>query len=508
MTRTPRYTRRQVLQIAGQAGAGLAAAACLRESTPPTTVAAPTGVDLVDLDPLALTIAMVRFDTSHNGEGGVTLPHAQWLKAKWDAAGAVTEIIPTPKPDNVHFVARIKGAGPTPPLLLLGHSDVVSVERDRWSVDPYSGEIKDGWVYGRGTLDMKGANAAFMSALLRHRSEGTVFDRDIIFLSDCDEEAGPHGARWLAERHWEKIDAGAVLTEGGWLLTQSDGTTPMMATLTRQDKISALVELSAQGTTTHSSKPLPDAAIVRLNRALVRLSDYQPAVFIGDVARGHFEALAERTENPKLATAVRLMLGASNQDERNRAGALVAQLSAYPALHNAFIRHTLSFVIQQAGYRVNVIPGTATAQVSVRFVPGGPSVTETVAEIRAAINDPQITTRLKGFRIDETHEQVLARLEEAMTKPASSIDTDVFRAWQRAVATTYPQAVAVAGLFEAGTSGGVWRQRGIPVYGIYPYAVDNDTINRMHGNDERVRVDALQRGAQFMYELFGQFRSG
>ncbi len=507
MTRTPRYTRRHVLQVAGQFGAGLAAVGCLRDSTPSNAAATPAGIDPADLDPLALTVAMVRFDTSHNGDGGVTLPHAQWLKAKWDAAGATTEIIPTPKPDNVHFIARIKGAGPAPPLLLLGHSDVVSVERDRWSVDPYGGEVKDGWVYGRGTLDMKGANAAFMSALLRHRSEGTVFDRDIIFLSDCDEEAGPHGTRWLAERHWDKIDAGAVLTEGGWLLTRPDGTTPMMVTLTRQDKISTLVELSAQGTTTHSSKPLPDAAIVRLNRALTRLSDYQPAVFISDVARGHFEALAERTENAKLATAVRLMLGASSQDERNRASALVVQLSTYPALHNAFMRHTLSFVIQQAGYRVNVIPGTATGQVNVRFIPGGPSVTQTLAEMRAAINDPQITMRLKGLRNDETQEQVVARLEETMTKPASSTDTDVFRAWQRVVGTTYPQAVAVPGLFEAGTSGGVWRQRDIPVYGIYPYAVDNDTINRMHGNDERVRVDALQQGAQFMYELFGQFRS-
>jgi len=171
------------------------------------------------------------------------------------------------------------------------------------------------------------------------------------------------------------------------------------------------------------------------------------------------------------------------------------------------MRHTLSFVIQQAGYRVNVIPGSATAQVNVRFIPGGPSVAQTLADMRTAINDPQITMRLKGSRNDETHEQVLARLEEAMTMPASSIDTDIFRAWQQAVATTYPQAVAVPGLFEAGTSGGVWRQRGIPVYGIYPYAVDNDTIDRMHGNDERVRADALQRGGQFMYELFGQFRS-
>jgi acetylornithine deacetylase/succinyl-diaminopimelate desuccinylase-like protein len=126
--------------------------------------------------------------------------------------------------------------------------------------------------------------------------------------------------------------------------------------------------------------------------------------------------------------------------------------------------------------------------------------------MRAAISDPEITMRLKGMP-NETPDQVLARLQEAMTKPASSVDTDAFRAWQRAVTTTYPQPAAVSGLFEAGTSATVWRQRGIPAYGIYPYAVDNDTINRMLGNDERVRVDALQRGTQLMYELFEQFRA-
>jgi acetylornithine deacetylase/succinyl-diaminopimelate desuccinylase-like protein len=218
--------------------------------------------------------------------------------------------------------------------------------------------------------------------------------------------------------------------------------------------------------------------------------------------------LAERTDNTKLATAVRLMLGAQGSAERNRAGALVVQLSDYPGLHNALMRHTLSYIVQQGGYRANVIPGSATAQVNVRFIPGGPSVTQTLEDMRAAINDPQITMRLKGLgATDGTHEHMVAQLEETMAKPASSIDTDVFRAWQRAVATTYPQATAVPALFEAGTSGAVWRRRNIPVYGIYPYAVDNDTINRMHGNDERVRVDALQRGAQLMYELFTQFRS-
>ncbi|MDQ4032059.1 MAG: M20/M25/M40 family metallo-hydrolase, partial [Actinomycetota bacterium] len=147
-------------------------------------------------------------------------------------------------------------------------------------------------IYGRGALDMKGTNAAFMAALLRHLVEGARFDRDVIFLSDCDEEAGPNGTRWLADRHYDKIDAGAVITEGGWALAPPGSVEPVVVTVTRQDKTSAALELVAQGTTTHSSRPSPDAAITRLNRAAVRL-----------------------------AAALRLMLNASEQAERDRAGA-------------------------------------------------------------------------------------------------------------------------------------------------------------------------------------------
>jgi acetylornithine deacetylase/succinyl-diaminopimelate desuccinylase-like protein len=228
-------SRRDVLRMggvaAGVAAVGLGAIGCSTAAPPRPILAA------VDLDPLDLTVRMVRFDTSHAGDGGVTLPHAQMLRSIWDAAGARTEIIPTPKADNAHFIARIAGSGAHRPLLLLGHSDVVNVERDRWTVDPYGGEVRDGWVYGRGTLDMKGANAAFMSALLRHVQEGARFDRDIIFLSDCDEEVGPHGTRWLAEQHYDKIDAGAVLTEGGWMLAAPGAGTPTVISITTLDKM-------------------------------------------------------------------------------------------------------------------------------------------------------------------------------------------------------------------------------------------------------------------------------
>jgi acetylornithine deacetylase/succinyl-diaminopimelate desuccinylase-like protein len=506
-----RYSRREVLQFSGRA-VGLAAVGGLVPGCTSAVTQPPPapGVDPVNLDPLKLTIDMIRFDTSHNGQGGVTVPHAEMLKSIWDAAGAQTEIIPTPKSDNAHFLARVPGArGGTRPLLLLCHSDVVSVEADRWSVDPYRGEVRDGWVYGRGALDMKGANAAFMAALLRHLSEGARFDRDIIFLSDCDEEAGPHGTRWLAEQHYNKIDAGVVITEGGWALAPPGSVEPVVITLTRQDKMSLALELVVRGTATHSSRPSPDAAITRLNRAAVRLADYQPGVGLTEVTRVYFEAWASRTDNPKLASALRLMLNATGQAERDRAGALVIQLSEHPTLHNALMRHIITPVIQHAGYRSNVQPGSATASLNLRLVPGGIDVAATLAEIRNALGPSDgVTLRLMNpLSPNQTEEQMLSGLAQRMAQPPGTVDTDVFRALESAARETYPDAMVTSGLFEAGTSAGPWRQRGIPVYGIYPYGTDADTMSRMHGNDERIRVDALTRGTEMMYRVFNRFRT-
>ncbi len=503
------YSRREVLQLSGRA-VGLAAIGALVAGCTNAVTQPPPVVDPVNLDPLRLTVDMIRFDTSHNGEGGVTVAHAEMLKSIWDAAGARTEIIPTPKPDNAHFIARVPSAvGSTRPLLLLCHSDVVSVEADRWTVKPYSGEVRDGWVYGRGALDMKGTNAAFMAALLRHLREGARFDRDIIFLSDCDEEGGPHSTRWLAERHYDKVDAGAVITEGGWALAPPGSVEPVVVTLTRQDKMAAALELVARGTATHSSRPSPDAAITRLNRAAVRLADYQPGVGLTELTRVYFEAWASRTDNPKLATALRLMLNATGQAERDRAGALVVQLSDHPTLHNALLRHIVTPVIQRAGYRGNVQPGSATATLNLRLVPGGLDVAATLAELRNALGAGDgVTLRLVNpLSPDRTEEQVLADLTQRMAQPPGTIDTDVFRALDAAARETYPGAAVTPGLFEAGTSSGAWRQRGIPVYGIYPYATDDDTMSRMHGNDERIRVDALTRGTQLMYRVFNKFRT-
>jgi acetylornithine deacetylase/succinyl-diaminopimelate desuccinylase-like protein len=506
------WTRRGFLLAAGgAAGAAVVGGSLVADfgGSEPSAARRPD----VDFDPVALATVMINFDTSHNGQGGITRPHAYWWASRWHAYGVPTEIVKTPKPDNVHCIARIRGAGRAAPLLFLGHSDVVSVERERWTSDPFRAEQRDGYLYGRGALDMKGTNAAVLAALLRHVSEGARFDRDIVVVSDCDEEAAPYSGTWLAANHWDKVKAGAVLTEGGWLLARGDGRTPMLATLTCQDKVYALVSVTATGMTTHSARPQPDSAFVRLNRAIERLSAYRSDVFLHPLARRHFEALAAATDDRHLAAATRLLLSASDQSARNRAGGVVIARSPYPALHNALMRPTVAFVIENVGYRANIIPGTAKATLNVRLLPGGAGIQQIIDGMRTVVADEHVVIAHAGALPTETSQQADARVAKALggtpsPHPGAGDDpSGVFAAWTFAVGAVHPGLRTAPTLFEAGTATGGWRARGIPVYGIYPYVVDGESINRMHGNDERVGVDALRRSADLMYALFGHFRS-
>ncbi|MFC7490414.1 MULTISPECIES: M20/M25/M40 family metallo-hydrolase [unclassified Knoellia] len=460
------------------------------------------------VDPLSLLKKMIGFDTQNFGEGGKTRPHSEWLKSVWEDAGVPAEIIPTPQPDNVHLIARIPGrAGSTQkPLLLLGHSDVVPVERENWSVDPFAGTVKDGEVYGRGALDMKGANAASVAALLRHLSEGAEFDRDIIVLTDCDEEAGSYGSGWLTQNHWDKVDCGMVLTEGGWFLAQSDKTTPMLITVTRQDKVYFNLDLRARGTATHSSKPMPDSAIVGLSRAVADLGDVKAPVHLTEVTRAYFEALARATDDRKLASALRLMLKARSQRSLERAADLVVKLSDYPYLHAALLRTTMAFVIEDAGYKENVIPSEAHVRVNCRGIPGGQKPRDFLASIRSLMDERGIEVTIAGAA-GETEEQTLAALDKRWATPPADMNTALFQGISQASVKTYPGAVFTPALFEAGTSLGPWREKGIPGYGVYPYVIDNDQLIGMHGNDERIFVEALATGTDFMYEVFARFRA-
>ncbi|WP_417218149.1 M20/M25/M40 family metallo-hydrolase [Arthrobacter sp.] len=378
------------------------------------------------------------------------------------------------------------------------------MERENWDVDPFAAEVRDGEIYGRGALDMKGANSATISALLRHLAEGATFYRDIIVLTDCDEEAGSFGSSWLAKNHWDKLDAGAVLTEGGWFLAQDDKTTPMLITATRQDKVYFNLDLTADGTATHSSKPMPDSAVVALSRGVAELGAWQAPVHLTKVTREYFSALADASGDRRFKQAIRLMLKPHSQNALERATVVMVKRSSYPNLHSALLRTTHAFVIEDAGYKENVIPSSAHVRVNCRAIPGGQKPRDFLAQVRQMMKKRGITVEL-AVSEEMNEAETLDQLDKTRATPAADVDTDLFEALSASASTTYPDAAFAPALFEAGTSLAPWREKGIPGYGVYPYVIDNEQLVALHGNNERIYVEALQQGSEYMYGVFKQF---
>ncbi|MFG3252419.1 M20/M25/M40 family metallo-hydrolase [Streptomyces sp. NPDC048172] len=525
-------TRRSVLGTGAAVAAGLVASSAAATATAPKATAAPGGAAAPKVaaapvppgggsfggdptDPLALAVAMVRHDTSNPGDGAVTLPHARMLRGLFEGAGVRTEIVPTPKKDNVHFFARVPAHGEprAKPLVLLGHSDVVPATGDTWEKEPFAGLVEDGRLYGRGALDMKGVNASFVAALLRHVKDGARFDRDIVFWSDCDEEQGPHGVRWLLGEQPERAEAGAVLTEGGWVLDQQGGQggqggqgagKAMIATLTCNDKRSIGLRVTASSYATHTSKPFRGQALVRLGHVLELLDGWRPHIRPNALSRRYFAELAEATDDRAFGRAIRAMLEARTEQARDRAGEEVVRLSATPELHHAMLRSTTAFTGSRAGYYPSIVPGTATAELRVAFLPGGDDPGRTVAELRALIGDRAELSVVS--KPGETEKQTVEQLRRDLSVRDSSTDTDVFRAWQRAVRRTHPGVRATACQFEASTSAVPFREKGVPVYGIYPFTVTREMTRRMHGTDEYISVEALRHGTETVHALLGELR--
>ena len=230
-----------------------------------------TSASAADSKTAALLSELIRVNTSNPPGNEKALD--ELLASKFKPLGFEVEIIPTPDPVKAHFIARLKGDGSAKPILIAAHADVVGVERDKWTFDPFAGTIKDGFVYGRGALDFKGGMAVFAEAVMRLAQNKVTLKRDIIFLSEADEESGKYNTVWLSQAHWDKIDCEFALNEGGWIMKKPDGSVRYVS-ISTADKSAITLLVTAHGTSTHSSMPRPDNAIFRLARAMAKLSEY------------------------------------------------------------------------------------------------------------------------------------------------------------------------------------------------------------------------------------------
>jgi acetylornithine deacetylase/succinyl-diaminopimelate desuccinylase-like protein len=424
-----------------------------------------------------LLTEIIRVDTSNPPGNEVQL--AEFLKAKFAPLGFEIDIVPGPQAGRSSFIARLRGDGSKRPLLIAAHEDTVGVEREKWSVDPFAGVMRDGYVYGRGAIDFKGGLAVFAQAALDIAKQKRPLARDLIFLAEADEEGGgPNGTRYLAEKVWDKIDCEFALNEGGWIIKDDAGKVKYVS-ISTADKSSVSLVLTARGTSTHSSMPRPDNAIFTLARALSRLADYDTAPRLTDSTREFFLTLAETSSEP-MKTHFRNL--ATSRDPKLVAAADKA-ISEDTLLH-AIMRNTIAPVFLNAGFRGNVIPGSADATINFRVIPGT-TTDDLIGEVKRVIADPRVDVKPST----------------ATSQPRSGESpkgTALYDALVKNAKATYPGALVTPYLFQAGTDAAPWRSRGVPVYGIYPYPITAGDLTRMHGNDERVPIDSLESGLRMI----------
>ena len=424
----------------------------------------------------ALLVDLIRTNTSN--PPGNERQLAELLAPRFRARGFEVKIIQTPDSAKAIIVARLKGDGSKRPVLLAAHADVVGVERDKWTVDPFAGVIKDGHVYGRGAIDFKGGMAVFARAAMMLAERKVPLARDVIFIAEADEESGgPYSTAWMGREHWADIDAEFALNEGGWIMNGDDGRVRYVS-ISTADKLSIPMTVTARGTSTHSSMPRPDNAIFALSRALAKLSSYETPLSITPATKQFFTALS-RTSAPPMSGYFRDLVG-SDAARARRADSII---SRDPLLHS-LIRNTIAPVIIQGGFRANVIPGSAAATINLRLVPGS-DLNAFVATLRGVVGDTTIELKATA----PTY---------AQTAPSSE-NTDLYRALTAAARAQFPGAEVTPYLFQAGTDAGAWRSRGVPVYGIYPYPIDADELTRMHGNDEKVSIASLAQGTEMIF---------
>ena len=395
-----------------------------------------------------------------------------------------------PSPGRAALVARLRGTGGRGPVLLMAHMDVVGVEPDKWTVDPFGGVVQGGYLYGRGAIDDKGMLAANLETMLlikRHVVDaGIPLERDVIFLATSDEETGGDwGLGWIVDHHADLIRADFALNEGG--RTRIVGGGRMYLAIQTSEKVSHAVRVTATGPDGHAAIPLAGNAVLRLGRALAAIGDHAEPVRLTPTTRRFFGDLADLWPVPEEREAMADV--ASSSQSRVRRGA--KRIAAIPVL-DALLRNGISATMLEGGVRTNVIPTSVSATLNVRTLPGE-SVDDVVSRLQAAIADEKVTVEV---------------IDRGVDAPASDPDSPLFTAIAESARAQREDIVVVPYLSTGATDSARLRRIGIPCYGILPFPMVPEDEGRMHGHDERIPVESLHFGTRLIHDTIRRVAVG
>ena len=397
------------------------------------------------------------------------------------AADRIETHVFEPAPGRAAVVARLRGNGSKRPVLLIAHMDVVGVAAHEWSTDPFGAEIRDGYVYGRGAIDDKGmlaTNLQTMLLLKRHVvDQGGELSRDVVFVANSDEETGGEfGMGWLIEHHPELVGAEFALNEGGRMRVV--GGRLLYAAIQTTEKVPHVVTVTAHGPGGHAAVPLAGNALLRLGRALARISDHREPVVLMPTTREFFATLGQIWPDDDSRAAMADVV--SSEPARVAKGATLIERT--PVL-DALLRNGISATMLHAGIRINVIPTEATATLNVRTLPGQ-LIDDVIARLGLAIDDSLVD---------------LVVTERGDDAPVSDFQSVMFNAMAESARDLAPSLAVVPYLSTGATDSARLRRWGVQAFGILPFPMEQDDENRMHGNDERVPLTSLDFGMQFTY---------
>ncbi len=422
-------------------------------------------------------VDLVKIDSS-NPPGNETRV-AEYLKTALAAEGIESESYAL-DPDRANLVARYKGNGSKRPILIMGHTDVVGVQADKWTEPPFEGIRKDGYVWGRGTLDDKDNVTAGLMVMLLLKRLNVDMDRDIIFLAESGEEGTPEvGINFMVEKHWDKIAAEYAIAEGGGM-QEVDGHVHVVGVQTTE-KMPRRATLVARGTAGHGSRPRADNAVAIIAEAVAKAAAWETPVSLNATTSAYFERMAALNEGD---TAFRY----ANVDNPEHQREIDEWFRLHDPLHYSTVRSSVVPTIIDAGFRKNVIPSEARAVLDIRMLPGE-DVEGFYRELAAIIDNPAI--------------EIVPESIYRPAAPPSEIDNEMFQVIESVSERLYPRSTTLPIMATGATDMSQLRARGTPSYGIGPARTLEEINSRFgaHSDDERVSEESLKELVRFLWNI-------
>jgi acetylornithine deacetylase/succinyl-diaminopimelate desuccinylase-like protein len=411
---------------------------------------------------------------------GNELAGALYLKEILEREGIEAMILDTAelKPaGRANLYARLRGNGSKRAIALVHHIDVVPADPRYWTQDPFSGTIKDGFLYGRGALDMKSEGIVHLMAMIALKRSGVPLTRDIVYIANTDEELGSTGAIVFVDRHPELLrDVEFLITEGGDNLVENGRLVYYGVGVA--EKRTFWHRLTVKGIPSHGSRPTPHNPVPRLVAALDRLARYQTPLHVTPGVDKFFRDISRRYsgEQRQWLANVRAALGSPRARDW-----ILGDI-----YWNAILRNTVTLTGLQGSNKTNVIPAEATADVDIRLLPDADPAA-VLATLKRVVADTGVTW---------------TPLLAPKTPLENPIDTDLFRAIERAARERDPGAMVTTPMLTGATDRPTYRKLGIITYGFDPFKVEaSDAQRGVHGNDERISVANVDFGVRYLYDV-------